>query len=313
MDRPLALGATPFPAPLGFGHECVADVIAVGSDVTAVSPGQRVVVPFEINCGECVACRTGRTANCLAVPPLSMYGFGVLGGHWGGAIADRVCVPFADGMLVPLPDSIHPELAASVADNVCDGYRHIGPHLPKLIARGMEPRVIVLGAVNRRSLFTASVPLYACLVAKALGAEEVQLVDIHQHVHEHAHRLGLTAVTPHDAKRLPPAPLIADISGAPTGLRLAIKLAAPDGIVSSSGMLHARASIPTSLMFGRNTTVTIARAHTRALIPDVLALIEENRLRPDLVTTVTAPIDDAPKVLSEHLQGQSTKTILTAA
>src|SRR3954467_9844885 len=127
MDRPIGLGATPFPTPLAFGHECVAEVLSVGGEVAAVRPGQRVVVPFQISCGACGACRAGRTANCLAVPPVSMYGFGPAGGHWGGAVADELSVPFADAMLVPLPGGIDPVAAASVADNVSDAHRHVGP------------------------------------------------------------------------------------------------------------------------------------------------------------------------------------------
>jgi alcohol dehydrogenase len=51
MDRPIGLGATPFALPLCFGHECVAEVLSVGERVRDVHVGQRVVVPFQINCG----------------------------------------------------------------------------------------------------------------------------------------------------------------------------------------------------------------------------------------------------------------------
>ena len=84
----MGLGATPFLTPLHFGHECVAEVLSVGSEVTECRPGQRVVVPFQISCGACAACSAGRTGNCHTVPPISMYGFGVAGGHWGGAVAE---------------------------------------------------------------------------------------------------------------------------------------------------------------------------------------------------------------------------------
>ena len=82
---------------------------------------------------------TPRTAS--SVPPISMYGFGVAGGHWGGAVADELAVPFADGMLVKLPEGIDPVAAASVADNVSDAHRHIAPHLPAILERGGDPRV----------------------------------------------------------------------------------------------------------------------------------------------------------------------------
>jgi alcohol dehydrogenase len=150
LDRAMMLGSAPFALPLCLGHECVADVLRVGSEVTGVRPGQRVVVPFQISCGACTMCRSGFTSNCTSVPPISMYGFGVGGGHWGGAISDELAVPFADGMLVPLPEGIDPVAAASVADNVSDGYRHLGPHLPQLLERDPGAEVRIIGSPRRR-------------------------------------------------------------------------------------------------------------------------------------------------------------------
>jgi alcohol dehydrogenase len=313
MDRPIGLGATPFVTPLAFGHECVAEVLAVGSAVERVRPGQTVVVPFQISCGACPACRAGRTANCQTVPPISMYGFGLAGGHWGGAVADQLAVPFADAMLIPLPDHIQPAAAASVADNVCDAYRHIGPHLPALLKRDPDARVLIAGAPGRRHLFTASVSLYTGLIAKALGAKNVTLIDARPEIREQARGLGLDAVGTSQEKELTPAPLVADVSASRAGLRRALNLTSPDGVCSSSGLLHASARIPTALMFGRNITLIIARTHTRAAIPEVLKLMADDRLHPELVTTVLAPMDDAPTALSEHMRGQSTKTIVATS
>jgi alcohol dehydrogenase len=313
MDRPIGLGATPFITPLAFGHECVAEVLAVGSDVELVRPGQRVVVPFEISCGACPACRVGRTANCQKVPPISMYGFGLAGGHWGGAVADELAVPFADAMLIPLPHRIQPTAAASVADNVCDAYRHIGPHLPGLLERDPDASVLIAGASSRRHLFTAGVSLYAGLIAKALGAKNVTLMDARPEIREQARSLGLDAIGTSREKKLTSAPLVADVSASRAGLRRALNLTSPDGVCSSSGLLHASTRIPTTLMFGRNVTLIIARAHVRPAIPEVLKLMVDDRLHPESVTTVVAPMDDAPAALSEHMRGQSTKTIVATS
>jgi threonine dehydrogenase-like Zn-dependent dehydrogenase len=129
-------------------------------------------------------------------------------------------------------------------------------------------------------------------------------------VRRQARGLGLDAAAPDAA--LAPAPLVADVSATPKGLGLALRLTAPDGICTSSGSLHSQASIPTALMFGRNVTLTLGRTHARVHIPKVLELMARGELRPELVTTLVAPLDDAPSALAEHMRGSSTKTIVAA-
>ena len=311
MDCPVMLGATPIALPLHLGHECVAEVLSVGEQVSMVRPSDRVIVPFQINCGECAPCRAGHTGSCMSVPPLSMYGFGVATGHWGGAFSEQLAVPYADAMLVPLPDGIDPAAAASVADNVCDAYRHIGPHLPAVLADDPDAEILILGAVSRRSLFTPSCTLYTGLIARALGARQVYLADSRAGVRAHAERLGMDALHPNQLRRRAPFPLVADVSAASLGL--ALSCTAPDGICSSSGGLHRRARIPFVQMYIRNVTLHVGRTHVRALMPEVLDLMTRGALRPETVTTTIAPLEDAPAVLREHfLGGDSVKTVLTA-
>ena len=70
--------------------------------------------------------------------------------------------------------------------------------------------------------------------------------------------------------------------------------------------------IPAGLMFARNATLHLGRAHTRTLVPAVLDLMARG-LRPQDVTTTVASWDDAPAALHEHVLGDATKTIVTAA
>jgi len=242
-----------------------------------------------------------------------MYGFGLTGGHWGGAIADELAVPFADGMLVPLPAGLDPAAAASVADNVSDAYRHIGPNVEAFRGEGRRSEVLVMGSTTRRTLFTASVPLYTALIAKALGAERVTLADARPAVRSEAAALGIDAVAPTELGGPPTAPLVADISAHPKGVRKAIECTAPDGVCSSSGGLHRSVTLPFSTMYARNVTLRVARADARSLIPHVLGLMASGDLRPERVTTQQAPIDDAIAALDVHMRGGSTKTILVDA
>lgn len=309
IDRAMGLGSAPFPQPLHFGHECVAEVVEVADGVSAIRPGQRVIVPFQISCGECEPCRQGRTGNCAAVPPISMYGFGLAGGHWGGAVSDLLAVPFAEAMLVPLPDGVEPAEVASAADNLADAYFRIAPHLT-----GAEPagdgEILIIGSLSTKTDFSASVPLYMGQIALALGARRVRFVDTRPFLRAEAERLGIEALAPRDLDRRDLSSLTIDAGATPAGLELAIKMTAEDGFCNCVGSLHTSSKIPTALMFGRNVTVRVGRAHAHPQIRPVLDLVAAGRIRPAEVTSAVAAFDEAPRALREHVVGEATKTVL---
>ncbi|MCW2994171.1 MAG: dehydrogenase, partial [Conexibacter sp.] len=154
LDAMIVAGASPFPAPFALGHEGVAEVLEIGDGVTTVQPGDRVLVPFQISCGTCAACAAGRTGNCETVPLGQTYGFGFGAEQtrWGGFLSDAVNVPFADAMLVRIPDGLAPEIAAGASDNITDAYRAVAP---QLAARPGAPVLVVGGALS------GSIGLYA--------------------------------------------------------------------------------------------------------------------------------------------------------
>src|SRR5690349_4259391 len=168
LDAMIVQGVSPFPAPFPIGHECVAEVVEVGDAVAGLAPGMRVSVPFQISCGECASCRRGRSSNCASVPMMSTYGFGPAVERWGGFLADLVEVPYAEHMLVALPDGVSPASVASGSDNIADGWRAVAPHLE----RDPGAPVLVVGGAA-----AGSIGLYAAAIAVALGSERVLYVD----------------------------------------------------------------------------------------------------------------------------------------
>ncbi len=101
------------------GHEAVGVVEAVGSEVTAVAPGDRVVVAFTIICGRCWFCRRGETALC---DRSRVLGAGIFGGDLPGAQAELLRVPDADHNLLPLPDDVEDESALFLGDALTTGF-----------------------------------------------------------------------------------------------------------------------------------------------------------------------------------------------
>ena len=78
--------------------------------------------------------------------------------NYGGFLSDAVRVPFADAMLVPVPEGVDPAAIASLSDNIPDGWRTVAPQLAE---RPGAPVLICGGA--------AAIALYAAAIALALG------------------------------------------------------------------------------------------------------------------------------------------------
>jgi threonine dehydrogenase-like Zn-dependent dehydrogenase len=165
LDRRIIAGGTPFEPPFAIGHEAVAEVLSIGDKVRRVKPGDVVVVPWHISCGVCPRCRADMPAHCEAHPGLTGYGVSI-GGNWGGLFSEQVRVPYADGMLHPLPDGVDPVAVASASDNLTDAFigvrtglvRH--PGAPVLVISNLES--LGLGARPHASLcesFTRGYPV----------------------------------------------------------------------------------------------------------------------------------------------------------
>jgi threonine dehydrogenase-like Zn-dependent dehydrogenase len=293
LDIGVLTGRFPLPGPYSFGHEAVAEVVAVGDRVVSVAPGDRVVVPFQISCGECAPCRRGRTGNCAAHPKLSTYGLGAMGGvQWGGLAADLALVPHADAMLVPLPVGVDPVAVASASDNIPDGWRTVGPQL----AADPGAEVLVVGGDAGPN----SIGLYAAGLAVALGAARVMYLDHDAARLEIAAALGADAVDGRPSGKVGAFPITVDASGNADGLRCALNSTAFDGTCTSPSVYFEDPALPLFSMYSRCCTFHTGRAHVRAAIPGVLDLVAGG-FDPALVTSAVVNRDDVVAALAEPL------------
>lgn len=272
-------------APHRVGHEGVAEVVAVGDGVRT-RVGARVVVPFQVSCGACGPCRRGATGSCASVPPLAGYGLGPISGlDAGGLLADLVAVPFADAMLLPLPDGVDPVAAASASDNLPDGYRTVGVHAAELAALdAADRRVLVLG--------NGSIGLYAAAVGVALGAA-VDYVDDDPGRRERAERLGARAGEHVPAEQYPVV-----VSTRPASLLAALDATWPGGVCTDTGISYRPVELPLLAMYTRGVRFVTGRADARAHLPAVLDLLASGRLDPAPVTERVVGWDEAPAAWS---------------
>ncbi|KAJ7059258.1 hypothetical protein C8F01DRAFT_1370827 [Mycena amicta] len=160
-------GRTAAKAGIVFGHENMGIVDEVGSGVTLLKKGDRVVMPFNVACGRCINCEEGRSAFCTLVNPGfagGAYGYVAMGPYPGGQ-AEYVRVPFADFNALILPaGKEHEDDFALLADIFPTGWHGVQ-------LSGFRPgeSIVVFGA--------GPVGLMAAYSAVLRGAAEVYVVD----------------------------------------------------------------------------------------------------------------------------------------
>jgi threonine dehydrogenase-like Zn-dependent dehydrogenase len=276
-------GSVPFRGPFAIGHECVAEILELGPAVTGLRVGQRVIVPWAVSCGSCAPCLRGLTAKCATTAGdgvLAAYGFGPASGPWGGMIADRLRVPFAGHMLVPVPDGIPALRVAAASDNLADAWRAI---VPPLAARA-GGSVLVLGGGAK------SIGLYAAGLAFAHGASTVDYVDDDAERRAIAESFGARTHSGRSSYDV-----VVEATSRPAGLRRAVRALAPGGVCTAVGYYLATGTrVPLMHMYATDATLRLGVSHSRAVLPELLGFLDRTGFPAERVTTLLAPWDDAP-------------------
>jgi alcohol dehydrogenase len=151
------------------GHEFAGVIAAVGADVKAFRPGDRVTVPFVSGCGRCRECRSGNQQVC---EEQFQPGFT----HWG-CFAEYVAIDYAENNLVRLDDRIDFATAASLGCRFATSFRAV---VDQGRIRGGE-WLAVHGC--------GGVGLSAIMIGAAMGANVVA-IDIAEDKLDYARRLG---------------------------------------------------------------------------------------------------------------------------
>ncbi|MGB8963461.1 MAG: alcohol dehydrogenase catalytic domain-containing protein, partial [Pseudonocardiaceae bacterium] len=97
------------------GHEPMGIVEEVGPGVTAIHPGQRVVIPFNVSCGTCFMCNQGLHSQCETTQVrdqgmgAALFGYTKLYGQVPGGQAEYLRVPFGNTLPIVVPEGLPDE------------------------------------------------------------------------------------------------------------------------------------------------------------------------------------------------------------
>jgi threonine dehydrogenase-like Zn-dependent dehydrogenase len=276
-------GVEALEGPRPMGHEYAGIVEEVGSAVTTIRPGQFVVGSFFASDNTCEICRAGYQSSCIhresAAP--------------GGAQAERMRVPLADGTLVATPDLPSDDLVPSLlaaSDVLGTGWfaadaAEVGP--------GKTVAVVGDGAVG----------LLGVLAAKQLGAERIIAMSRHDARQQLALEYGATDIVTERGdegvaavKGLTNglgAHSVIEAVGTQESMMQAIHATRPGGHVGYVGVAH-DVALPGMDLFFSHVHLHGGPAPVRRFLPDLIERIWTRQIEPGRVFDLELPLEQAP-------------------
>ena len=330
-----------------FGHEFMGVVVDAGSAVTAVQPGDRVVIPFVIACGSCFFCQmqlfaacettnTGRGAilNKKAIPPgAALFGFSHMYGGIPGGQAEYVRVPKANTGPFKVPGTLSDEKVLFLSDILPTAFQAV---TNTGIGKGSSIAIYGAGPVG----------LLSAACARMLGAEQIFMVDHHPYRLAYAQQTygvipinfdedddpadtiirqtqgmrgvdGVVDAVGFEAKGSTTETLLATLKlegSSGKALRQCIAAVRRGGVVSVpgvySGFIH-------GFLFGdafdKGLTFKMGQTHVQRYLPELLEHIETGRLAPEVIISHRMGLEQAAEGyrLFDKKEEDCRKVILT--
>jgi threonine dehydrogenase-like Zn-dependent dehydrogenase len=316
------------------GHEPMGIVREVGSEVTAVKAGDRVVVPFNISCGTCWMCSQGLQSQCETTQNrelgfgASLFGYTKLYGQVPGGQAEYLRVPFGNTLPITVPHDLPDDRFVYLSDvlpTAWQAVQYAG------IPQGGSVMVLGLGPIGDM----------CTRIAQHLGAGQVFGVDSVPERRSRARARGVTVIgttdqddvvsTVRDATdgRGPDAVIDAvgmEAHGSPiatlaqkataivpdaimervmqvvgidrlAALNTAIEAVRRGGTISLSGVYGgATDPLPLMRMFDKQIQLRMGQANVWRWVPDILPLLTDgDPLGVDDFATHHVPLEEAPQ------------------
>jgi 2-desacetyl-2-hydroxyethyl bacteriochlorophyllide A dehydrogenase len=273
--------------PVVMGHEATGVVEAIGSGVTRVRPGQRVVVNPIISCGSCDCCQRGQGHLCRRA--------GLLGRELPGSLADHLTL--SEAYLHPLPD--HLELAAATLIETLATVRHAQERAR--ITAGES--VVVLGQGAAGLLHTQLARLSGASPVVAVSRSAGKLALARRMKADHvvdasrqdavAEVLGVTGELGAD--------VVIDAAGAPELMGAAIAMLRPGGRLLVYGISHRPLpDFTTFPLYFKELTIYGSRALTSIDMEPAIRLVASGAVDLDGFITASYPLDRVAAAFAEY-------------
>ncbi len=321
-DLSVVNGTRVWPLPMVIGHEAAGTVSAVGPDVTALSPGDRVVLAYLPQCGGCARCRAGEAWLCEVGTAANQKGELITGGtrlthrgeplhHHMGVAAFAEYTLVSEASAVKVPEALDPgETCLFGCAVLCGG----GTALNTAgIGEGDTVAVVGLGAVGLAAVLGALAGGAERVIAidrldtklaaaSALGAADVLVAD----EDTAAHVAGLTGGGVDHA---------IEASGTQEGFALAMRLIRRGGTVTALGLrgpgvAHELQLAPFVVGSAAVRGSYLGSCVTRRDVPRFIELYREDRFPVDRLVSHRLRLDDINVALDRLADGEALRQVI---
>ncbi|WP_421940142.1 zinc-dependent alcohol dehydrogenase [Pedobacter sp.] len=324
-DLHILSGAVPQKDPMIMGHEFMGIVEEVGSAITNLKKGDRVVVPFPISCGKCFFCtheaspacensnykNYGPAGNVADQKGAALFGYTDLYGGYSGGQAQYVRVPYADVSPRIVPEELSDEQALFLTDIFPTGWSAIdwaqlkGGETVAIFGSGPVGLMAQKAAwINGAGRVIAIDPLDYRL-EKARMVNKVETLNPHQvdvvaAIREMTNGRGADVCV--DAVGFEPERSLMDKvkatfnfeKGSMKVLDMCFEAVRRMGTVSIMGVYGSPYdNFPLYRIFDKGITIKQGQAPVLNYIDKLIGLVEERKVVLDDIITHTLPLDEA--------------------
>ena len=316
------------------GHEPMGIVEEVGSEVTNLKPGDRVVVPFNISCGHCYTCDKGLQSQCKTTQVreqqtgAALFGYTKLYGQVPGGQAEYLRVPQAHYGPIKVPEGPPDDRFVYLSDVLPTAWQAVEyatvPDGETALVLGLGPigEMCTRVAQHRGAGQVIGIDLVSERLERA-RAHGVEVLDVTEHddiaavvremtdgrgpisvidaVGMEAHGAPVGKFAQRVAGLLPDAVArkVSETAGIDrlAALHLAIGLVQRGGTISLSGVYGGAASpMPLLQMFDKQITLRMGQANVRRWTDDILPLLtgDGDPLGVDEYATHRVALEEAP-------------------